>query len=307
MSEQSAKQNTASGAAKKQRKTRLIVQALFAALSNGYLNGWMQGTIYQGASKKICVPGLNCYSCPGALGACPIGSLQAVLSDKSYHISLYVVGMLMAFGAFFGRFICGWLCPFGLVQDLLYMIPGMKKIRSLPGEKYLRKLKYVVLVLLVIILPSIVTGAGDGEPWFCKYLCPSGTLMGGIPLMISNPLLRQAAGWLFSWKMLVLVIILVMAVKISRPFCRYLCPLGAIYSFFNPFSIYRITVDKEKCTGCGICQKTCKLDIPVFEKPNSGECIRCGECVKACPAQALKAGFGTGAQNKKISKPDNEV
>ena len=71
---------------------RLITQVSFTALTNGYVNGFLEGTIYRGESKKLCVPGLNCYSCPGALGACPIGSLQEVLSSREYKFSFYVVG-----------------------------------------------------------------------------------------------------------------------------------------------------------------------------------------------------------------------
>ena len=101
---------------KKQRKhLRLWVQVLFTALTNGYVIGFTEGKIYRGTSKKLCVPGLNCYSCPGAVGSCPIGSLQAVLGSKNYKFSFYVIGFLMIFGSLMGRFVCGWLCPFGLV------------------------------------------------------------------------------------------------------------------------------------------------------------------------------------------------
>lgn len=89
------------------KNTRLAVHICFTALTNGYVNGYLQGTIYRGTGKKFCVPGLNCYSCPGALGACPIGSLQAVLNSPRHHFSLYIIGFLMAVSAFFGRFICG--------------------------------------------------------------------------------------------------------------------------------------------------------------------------------------------------------
>lgn len=114
---------------------RLCVQIVFAALTNGYLIGFMEGKIYQGPSKKFCVPGLNCYSCPGAVASCPIGSLQAVLGSNNYKFSFYIIGFLMIVGSLFGRFICGWLCPFGLVQDLLYKIPFVKKIKKVPFDK----------------------------------------------------------------------------------------------------------------------------------------------------------------------------
>lgn len=269
-------------------RMRLWVQVIFAALTNGYALGFLKGKIYTGPLKNLCVPGLNCYSCPGALGSCPIGSLQAVLGSRNYKMSFYIVGFFMIIGSVFGRFVCGWLCPFGLVQDLLHKIPVPLKRKNLPGHKYLVWVKYVVLAVFVIWLPLTVTDIiGQGSPWFCKYICPSGTLFGGIPLTISNPSLRSAIGGLFCWKVLLLLVIVIGAVVINRPFCKYLCPLGAVYGLFHPIAFYRYKIDDEKCTGCGKCKKVCPADIPAWREPNSRECIRCGECIKACPEGAI--------------------
>lgn len=269
-------------------KIRLWIQCAFAALSNGHLIGFQTGKIYTGPLKVLCNPGMNCYSCPGALGSCPIGALQAVLNSKQYHVALYVFGMLTVMGTFFGRMICGFLCPFGLVQDLLHKIPFPKKVRRLPGERYLRYLRFVLLGLFVILLPMIIHNIfGVGDPWFCKYICPIGTLEAGIPLVILNPELQGAIGWHYAWKGAILALILIASVMIYRPFCRYLCPLGAIYGFFNRFAIYRYHIDTEKCVECGACQSACKLDIPVWKNPNSIDCIRCGECRHACPTDAI--------------------
>ena len=251
--------------------------------------GFYTGKIYTGPLKVLCSPGMNCYSCPGALGACPIGALQAVLNSKQYHVALYVFGLLTIMGTVFGRLICGFLCPFGLVQDLLHKIPFPKKIRKLPGERYWRSLRFVLLGLFVILLPMVIHNLfGSGDPWFCKYICPVGTLEAGIPLVVLNPGLQGALGWHYVWKITILILILIASVMIYRPFCRYLCPLGAIYGFFNRFAIYRYHIDAEKCVECGICQNACKLDIPVWQKPNSIDCIRCGECRQACPTGAIK-------------------
>ena len=270
-------------------KLRLWVQMLYAALTNGYLYGFVTGKIYTGPTKALCLPGLNCYSCPGALGACPIGALQAELVSPHHKIAFYTVGFFLLFGSVFGRFVCGWLCPFGLVQDLLYKIPFPKKRKNLPGHRILIKIKYVILAVFVILLPlTVLDIVGQGSPWFCKYICPEGTLMAALPLLLKNDLLRDAAGGLFFWKLCLLVIILLAAVLIYRPFCKYLCPLGAIYSFFQPIALYRYELQEEKCTHCGRCQKVCKMDIRVWEIPNSPECIRCGDCVKECPEKALK-------------------
>lgn len=267
---------------------RHLFQLIFVVLTNGYLKGFIEGSIFQGDTKSVCLPGLNCYSCPGALGACPVGSLQATLGSRDFKMAFYVMGFLLVAGAFLGRLVCGWLCPFGLVQDFLHKIPVPKKFSALPGEKILRSLKYVILVLSVILLPMVVTDIiGQGKPWFCMYVCPSGTMFAGIPLVAMNQGLQAILGWLYAWKMGLLAALLIFSLFLYRPFCRYLCPLGAIYGFFNPVALYRFHIDKDKCTDCGMCQKACKLNIQVHKKPNSMECIRCGDCKKMCPTGAI--------------------
>jgi polyferredoxin len=267
---------------------RTVVQVIFAALTNGYAEGFRYGKIYQGNLKTACVPGLNCYSCPGALGSCPIGALQVILASPAYKFSFYVTGLLVAFGAILGRLICGWLCPFGLFQDVLYKVPFAKKIKNLPGHEYLRYLKYIILTVFVILLPMVAVDIiGQGIPWFCKVICPSGTLMGGWTLALLNPGLSEKLGWLFTWKSFLLILIIVLSISSYRPFCKYLCPLGAIYGFFNPVSFYRFEINKNKCINCKACQQACPIEIPVYSKPNSMECIRCGRCKKVCPNQAI--------------------
>ena len=267
---------------------RLIIQFAFTAVTNGYFKGFSNGSIYTGKLKMFCVPGLNCYSCPGAIGACPMGALQSTLSSRDYKFAFYVLGILMLFGTVGGRFICGFLCPFGLVQDLLYKIPFVKKFKNFPGNKYLKWLKYVILAVFVVLLPMFVVDiTGLGKPWFCEYICPSGTLLAGIPLVLMNESLRSAVGFLYAWKVVILVIIVLLSVVFYRPFCKYLCPLGAFYGFFNSVALYRFAVDENKCTSCGACKNKCGMDIPVWQKPNSIDCIRCGDCIKICPEEAI--------------------
>jgi len=276
---------------KKKRKDsfRLSVQAVWALLSNSYLAGFLYGKIYQGKLKNLCVPGLNCYSCPGALGSCPIGSMQAVIGSRNYKFTFYVAGFLMFTGALFGRFVCGWLCPFGLIQDLLHKIPFIKKIGSFPGDKLLRKMKYVILVVVVILLPMfLVDMLGQGAPYFCKYICPAGTLEGGTLLVILNKSLRNAVGWLYVWKNVILILTIILSIIIYRPFCKYICPLGAIYSVFNPVSLFKYRVDTDKCISCGKCKEVCKMQIDPVRNIDSPECIRCGICKNNCPVGAIK-------------------
>lgn len=282
----------ASEKVRKNNKFRTVTQAVSFAFTNGYVNGWVHGKIYTGFNKKLCLPGLNCYSCPGAVAACPIGALQAVLGAPGYKFSLYVLGFIGMIGMLLGRFVCGWLCPFGFIQDLLHKIPLFKKRKNLPGHKKLIYLKYVVLAVMVIFLPmAIRNNAGMGAPWFCEYICPSGTLLGGIPLAIANATVRSEIRWRFFLKLGILLAVILAAVKSYRPFCKYLCPLGALYSLANPVSLYRLSVDKDKCIQCGACNKVCGMDVKIWENPNSPECIRCGKCKAVCPKGAIETTF----------------
>lgn len=266
---------------------RIWVQMVFSAVSNGYLKGFAEGRIFTGKTKGICFPGLNCYSCPGALAACPIGALQAELTEKGFRFPFYALGFLTVFAALFGRAVCGFLCPFGLFQDLLDKIPFKKKWKRLPGEKILRLGKFVMLVLFVILLPMLVLDiVGQGSPWFCKYICPSGTLSGAF-LLIKNPLLRNTLGFLYAWKMFILIGITLLSTILYRPFCRYLCPLGGFYGLFNKISFYRYTIEEKDCIRCGKCQEACPFEIPTYDTPNAVDCIRCGRCVDVCPTECL--------------------
>jgi polyferredoxin len=268
-----------------------VIQLVSAALCNGYAVGFQKGRIFTGGSKAVCVPVLNCYSCPGALGACPIGALQTALGTKR-HFPFYVLGTLMLFGVLLGRAVCGLLCPFGLVQDLLYKLPVPKLRVPRRLDRPARYFKYVVLAVLVVLLPALaVTEAGIASPYFCQYLCPAGTLGGGIPLLLADPMLRQAAGALFRWKVVILVVILAVSAGICRPFCKYLCPLGAFYSVFNRFSFYQMDLDKRKCVDCKQCEKTCPMNVQVTQDINSLECIRCGACKTVCPTGAISSAF----------------
>ena len=277
---------------------RHVVQALAAVLCNLNFEGMANAGIYTGNLKKLCVPGLNCYSCPAAIGACPLGALQTALLNANRALPFYVVGLILAFGALFGRTICGWACPFGLIQDLIDKIPT-RKVAKGRWSRALRWGKYVVLAVLVVALPlALKAWDGTGIPAFCAYLCPVGLIEGGIPLLVGNPGMRIMMGPLFWWKVGITSAIILACVFIYRPFCRFLCPLGALYSFFNRFALLRWTVDEGGCTHCDACVRVCPVDI---REVSDAECIQCGRCAKACPTQAIR--FSASA----IILPKNEV
>lgn len=283
-------------------KNRWKIQAIATLLTNSHITGFFTGQIYKGKLKGICVPGLNCYSCPGAVGSCPIGSLEAVIGSAKFNFSYYIVGIMILFGVLFGRLVCGFLCPFGWFQELLHVTPSKKfSTRKL---KTLTYLKYVIFVLFVILLPiTVVNEVGMGDPWFCKWLCPVGILEGAIPLSIINSGIRGALGSLFTWKSCLLVGIATLSVFFYRPFCKWICPLGAFYALFNKLSFYQFSINKNKCTHCGTCAKACKMDVEVYETPNHTECIRCGDCIQTCPQGAICKSINL----RKEDKQDEEV
>lgn len=263
---------------------RRLVQAVSAVTFNSYAEGFKQGTIYRGNLKQFCLPVLNCYSCPGAVGACPIGSLQAVASGISFQFSFYIAGFLMLVGVLAGRMVCGWLCPFGLLQELLNRIPSPKVVLPL----WTRYIKYLILLFFVLLLPALATDAyGLGVPYFCKWLCPAGTLEAAIPLSLKNAGIREALGGLFQWRLLWMFLLLALSVVVHRAFCQTLCPLGAVYSLFNQFSFFRIELDRGHCNQCGRCSEVCYLRLPVLAGTNHPECIRCLKCVNNCPTGAM--------------------
>ena len=287
--------------AKNRHRWKIQLGATLA--TNPFFLNFFQGNISRGKLKGVCVPGLNCYSCPAAAASCPIGAVQAVIGSSKFHFAYYVVGFLLFIGVLLGRVVCGFLCPFGWFQELLHKIPTKKlSTKKLMPLTYL---KYAVLLVMVLLLPAfLVNDVGMGDPFFCKYLCPQGVLEGAIPLSLANSGIRAALGSLFTWKFGILLAVIVLSVVFYRPFCKWLCPLGAFYALFNRVSLFQMKVDKNKCVSCGKCARACKMDVDVTKAPNHTECIRCGMCIRACPTNAVsfRYGFGDGKDKAKAAE-----
>ena len=274
-----------------QEMKRKIVQVSAFGYSNTYIGNFVSGQIYKGRWKQFCNPGMNCYSCPAARLACPIGAMQAVSGSMNFKLSFYVIGFVLALGVVFGRAICGFFCPFGLIQELIYKIPFPKK----KLWKWLTYVKYVLLAVFVVIMPvTMVNELGMSSPAFCEYICPAGTLEGGIPLLSTHPELRATLGALFSVKACILIITLIGCLSVCRFFCKVMCPLGAIYGLLNKVSIYHMECNKKTCVSCGKCHNICPMDVDPVKNPNSAECIRCGKCVASCPKVSLALKFVCG-------------
>ncbi len=231
---------------------------------------------------------------PGALLSCPVGAFQNFLASVRMttgyipQLGGVVVGYLGFIGVLVGRVPCGWLCPFGFIQDLLYKIPTPKFSFWRP----LRWVKYAVLVGLVILAPLLIVDAvGLGFPWFCKLLCPAGTLLGAFPLLAIKPDLWSTLGFWFWNKLFWFILIMTGVVLISRFFCRLLCPLGAFYSLFNRISLVKLEFIEGNCVHCLACVPACPTGVRAYEERDSRECILCLRCVQACRFGALDFGL----------------
>ena len=155
-------------------------------------------------------------------------------------------------------------------------------------------------MVFVILLPLLVTNQlGMGDPFFCKYLCPQGVLEGALPLSVANAGIRAALGKLFTWKAGILIAVVLLSLMFYRPFCKWICPLGAVYALFNKVSLLQMHIDTGKCVSCGKCAGVCKMDVDVVRHPNHTECIRCGACVKECPVEAISYKYGFAEKSKK--------
>ncbi len=220
------------------------------------------------------LPFLNCQACEMAVGACPIGSLQVFF--KEMKPPFFILGMLILLGISLGRWICGWLCPFGTISDLFNKISLKIKIpQFLTYGKYLS----LILVMLSLIIPFT----------FCSWLCPSGLLYGLLPYYLTTGKEAFFLNSMALYHIILGLVFLFLFIFISgRLFCRILCPLGGILGLFNKISYVRIIHNKELCKSCLLCVKSCPMGVDLGKGgfANISNCIMCSRCVKLCPQKA---------------------
>ena len=187
-----------------------------------------------------------------------------------------------------GRAVCGWACPFGLLQRVTGKVarklkkkyPIVEKVGQLRIEPYLRYMKYIIFIGLVIITPILIG-------FMFTDVCPIGYTVGTIPISILNPG-GFSPNEFFFLAMVIFVLFIILIFIIERGWCRYFCPIGAMLAPFNKISMYRVEVNKEQCIHCNICSdKACPMGIDVPNMNRDPECILCGKCIEACPKKII--------------------
>lgn len=235
---------------------------------------------------NVCGPVFHCYSCPLALVACPIG---VIANFSALHLFPFAaVGMLVVFGALMGTAVCGWACPFGFMQDLAARIPTPRwQIPAWAGYT-----RYLVLVGLVILVPFL--WGETSRLFFCR-VCPAGALEGALPNTIRMAVAGNGLILPSTVKLGVLIGVLVAMLFTVRPWCKLLCPLGAIFAVFNRASVFVLRFRSDACKTCGQCGKMCRYGVLPDTTVNNGRCIRCLECTR-CSALTLGTVFTAPAE-----------
>ena len=249
----------------------------------GFLLVWLDPFLLR--LHRVCSPVFHCYSCPLATFACPIGVLA---NFSAWHVIPFLpLGVLFVVGSLFGSFVCGWACPLGFLQDLLDKIPTPKF--RLPN--WVGCFRYLTLIGLVVAVPYFY---GESHALFFCRVCPAGALEAAVPNTVQTAIAGKAV-WPTAAKIVILVTILASALFTWRPWCRIFCPLGAIYSLFDPVSVFFLRFRRGDCIECKDCRGACRdLADPEFSVDGM-RCVRCLECTN-CRAIAVQSVFSHSAK-----------
>ena len=262
------------------RSLRIASQIFFLILSAaGLLGIGMTGLIY---------PYFFCVACPGAVANCPIGALQhSVLGFDTgawLKLGLYTLGFVAVVSVLVGRAFCGWACPMGSLQDLISPVSDkVTKRFRVPRIWDGRFLKYGTLIFVLIAAWIFRTKA------FCLFE-PGGMITATIPTLGVSLITgeRWVAGKYLEIKIIYTLVFFVTVFMITRAWCRFLCPYGALVAPFNRISLLHLRQNEEKCIHCGLCTRTCPMKIDAEHEQRSNECILCGRCVEVCPVSCLE-------------------
>lgn len=223
---------------------------------------------------------------------CPFGAIESLYSNvvhgtfvwKITFSSYILLFAVIVIGIIFGKGFCGWICPFGSLQEWIRMLGAKltkRKKSLLPAavDEKMRYLKYGVVLL--ILIPTYITGRmvfENYDPFVAFFHFGKNITRHLMPGYI------------------ILGVVIVFSLFIGRFWCRYFCPLGAVLGLINKISLFKIKRDSGTCTDCGLCDRKCPVDIPLAnrDKIKSAECIACLESEQACPEKGALLAYSGG-------------
>ena len=238
--------------------------------------------------------------CGFALGKSPNPMEGAVKVFKSM-VGLYpsvatkVLGLVffLALAIVGNKVICGWACPFGALQELIYSIPVLRKIkRRKPPFWLINTLRAGLFVIAMLLLFGVV----GGRKGFVVYHSIN-------PFNLFN---FDFDIWTIP---AIIVVALVLSFVMYRPFCQLICPFGLLSWFAERVSLTRVRVDHAKCTQCGACVRACPTTATqglVDGKTFSADCFSCTRCLNVCPEDAIGYGLVL-SRRREASQPGQAV
>jgi len=242
-----------------------------------------------GLKTGFCYPFFYCHACPVSTSACPLRAIEVGVFQKDFKwkLILFPILILGTVGVLFGRAVCAWACPIGLLQrgtgkvarKLKTNYPFFNRLGTIKFEPYLRYIKYIIILTLVVLTPILIG-------FMFTDICPVGVLTGTVPIMILNPGLYIPTFYFFI-AIIIFILFFILIFTVERGWCRYFCPVGAILAPFNKISLYQVSVDKDRCIHCNACSEVCPMGIDIPNMYRDPECILCGKCVEVCPKELI--------------------
>lgn len=195
------------------------------------------------------------------------------LTALGLFINFKIAMMIIIIPTFiWGTFFCGWVCPFGTMQDIFSKLGLALKIKKRVVPKKIHRVlqysRYIIFILFLSVTADVIF-----------------RVMGFDPRANFEMLLLGRVSTITS--LIFIFVFLVISMFYERMFCNYLCPEGAKYGLMSYFRIFRIKRNINSCIDCKKCDKSCPMNIEVskIDSVDSIQCLNCLECISSCPVK----------------------